>query len=90
MNANHLADKFTAIGARLKVQLTEPRRWQADDYAIDIRRDREGEFFELRVPQSMRDTLDLTVLQADKRERHLLLLVRRPDAELDRFLTFLD
>jgi hypothetical protein len=86
LNANHVADKFTAIGARLKLTLTPPDRWQTDEYAIDIQRDQRGEFFELRVPNRLRDTLDASVLQTDQRDRHLLLLVRRPEAKLDRFL----
>jgi hypothetical protein len=70
MNSNYPADKFTVIGARLKKQLTEARRWQEDHYAIDIRRDRHDERLASRLPQSARDTLDLTVLPANKRDRH--------------------
>lgn len=86
MNANHVADKFAAIGARLKLTLPPTRRRQSDEYAIDIQRDGHGEFFELRAAERLNDTLDVSVLQTDKRGRHLLLLVRRPQAKLDRFL----
>lgn len=85
------------MGVRLKVTELPSRRlfassWQnrgnAAEYAIDIQRDRDGEFFELRVPEVLRDSLDLTVLQAEPKQRHLLLLVRREGAQkqLDRFL----
>jgi hypothetical protein len=77
MNANRLAGKSTSIGTRLKATLIQPTLWQVDDYAIDIRRDRHGECFELRVPQSMRDTLDLSVMQAGQRDRHLFGAGRR-------------
>ena len=77
MNANRLAHTFTANGARLKMQLTEPRYWQEDHYAIDIRRDRHGEQLALRLPQKLRATLDLTILQANKGNRHFVVLVAR-------------
>jgi hypothetical protein len=74
MNANRLAQKPTP-SARLKAHLIQPTHWQVDNYAIDIRRDRHGEFLKLRGPLSMRDTLDLTVLQANTRDRPLWVLV---------------
>jgi hypothetical protein len=98
MNATHIESKFAAMGARLKVREIPTRRqlvplWFRRDsaqpeYAIDIRRDCRGEFFELRVPDSLRDSLDATVLQAEPKQRHLLLLVRKTGGkpQLDRFL----
>lgn len=86
------------MGARLKVREIPTRRLQVPlwigrnfarpDYAIDIRRDRHGEFFELRVPDVLRDSLTLTVLQAEPKQRHLLLLVRKTadKPQRDRFL----
>jgi len=75
------------MGARFKVR-SEVSSWRADNYAIDIRRDGRGQFFELRVPRSLEDSLDVTVLQAEPKGRHLLLLIRRTDGERrkDRFL----
>jgi hypothetical protein len=95
MKAEHLESQFVAMGARLKIQETRPRwvprttgRPLPPDYAIDIRRDRAGEFFELRVSELLRESLDATVLQATPRDRHLLLLVRQLDGQgtKDRFL----
>jgi hypothetical protein len=54
MNANHLSDRFAASGARLKIQLTEPRQWQEDDFAVEIHRDRHHGIMPLRVPQRAR------------------------------------
>ncbi len=99
MNTKQIESKFTAMGARLKVRefptgrrVTVPA-WVGKpvarpDYAIDIRRDREGAFFELRVPNSLRDSLDVSVSQAEPKQRHLLLFVRKTGAkpQLDRFL----
>lgn len=86
MNANHLTDKFTAIGSRLKLTLTPSNAGQVDEFAIDLRRDRRGEFFEFRAPQRLSGTLDVSVLQTEKHDRHLLLLVRRQGANPARFL----
>jgi len=98
MNAKHIESRFADMGARLKVREFATRRvtvpvWMrksfaAPDYAVDIRRDRHGQFFELRVPDYLRDSLDVTVLQAEPRQRHLLLLVRKAaeKPQLDRFL----
>ena len=44
MNANHRTHNSAAIGAGLKMQLTEPRHWQEDHYTIDIRRHRPDGF----------------------------------------------
>lgn len=95
MNANHLESKFAAMGARLKVREVASRWQQGDrkwidpaDFAVNIRRDGHGQFFELRVPTHLRESLDATVLQAEPKQRHLLLLVRKSTdkPQLDRFL----
>ena len=95
MNANNLESKFAAMGARLKVSEV-PSRWrQGDrtwiapaDFAVDIRRDGHGQFFELRVPTHLRESLEATVMQTEPKQRHLLLLVSKTAGEpsLDRFL----
>jgi len=95
MNAEHIQSKFAAMGARLKMRELPPiwsgwsRRWNhVPDYAIDIQFDRQGEFFELRVPSRLRDSLEPLVLQAEPEKRHLLLLVRKTEGQVqnDRFL----
>ena len=83
------------MGARVKVREI-PSRWtQGDrswispqDYSLDIHRDGKGEFFELRVPTHLSDALDVTVMQSEPKQRHLLLFVRKPGdkPQLDRFL----
>ena len=82
MNAKQIESTFAAMGARLKVNEIPSRRvlvpiWHRTgpqpDYAIVIRRDQHGEFFELRVPDTLRNSLDVTVLQAEPKRRHLLL-----------------
>ena len=69
MHTQALESKFEALGARLKVREV-PSRWrQGDrtwisprDFAMDIRRDGKGQFFELRVPTHLSQALDVTVM----------------------------
>src|SRR5262245_12719313 len=94
MNAKHIESSFAAMGARLKVREVqrEWRRWfvseRPEDYAVDIQKDRHDLFFELRVPTHLRDSLELTVMQSEPKQRHLLLAVRKSGdkPQLDRFL----
>jgi hypothetical protein len=95
MNTTHIETKFAAMGARLKVREIASRsqmgilKWiNPKDYSVDIQRDRNGEFFELRVPTHLRESLDVSVLQVDPEQRHLLLFVRKSadKPQLDRFL----
>jgi hypothetical protein len=95
MKANHIESKFAAMGARLKVREIASRWRQGDrswiepkDFAMDLRRDSNGQFFELRVPTHLSESLDVAVMQAEPKQRHLLLAVRQvgTDAKLDRFL----
>jgi hypothetical protein len=95
MNANNIESKFAAMGARIKVREVASRWRQGnrvwvspEDFAVDIRRDGSGEFFELRVPTHLRETLDVSVMQAEPQARHLLLFVRKQGEkpQLDRFL----
>ena len=95
MNANQIESKFDEMGARLKVRELSARRdwpnrtWRSTgDYAVDIQRDRRGEFFELRIPEHLRDALEVSVMQSEPKQRHLLLLVRKAGdkPQLDRFL----
>lgn len=95
MNTQPIESGFAQVGARVKVREI-PSRWtQGDrswispqDYSLDIRRDGKGEFFELRVPTHLSETLDVTVMQSEPKQRHLLLFVRKPGdkPQLDRFL----
>jgi hypothetical protein len=95
MNAKHIESRFAEIGACLKVRQI-PSRWHRgvrqwidpQDYALDIHRDGHNEFFELRVPTHLSDSLEVNVAQSEPNERHLLLFVRKTgnNPQLDRFL----
>ena len=94
MNAKLIESKFAIIGARFKINELAPRwrpwvGWRrTEDYAVDIQEDRRGPFFELRVPEHLADLLDVTVVQSEPKQRHLLLFVRKTadKPQLDRFL----
>jgi hypothetical protein len=85
MNAKQIESKFAMMGARFKVSVASAQLG-SNDYAMDIQQDRRGEFFELRVPERLNGSLDVNVLQTDKRDRHLLLFIRPQEGEAARFL----
>lgn len=95
MNAIQLESRFAAMGARMKVREI-PSRWrqgvrtwiEPQDFAMDLRQDSNGQFFELRVPTHLSESLEISVMQALPEERHLLLAVRNTAGkpQLDRFL----
>jgi hypothetical protein len=72
------------MGARVKVLEGEPRgrRWgmsrsreEAPRIVLDIRRDKHGEYFEIRTGPGSRQ--EIVVLNVQRREKHLLLLSRQ-------------
>lgn len=75
MNANLLDNKFSRIGARLKVADRPSRRTRMSGaLSLDVQADGEGEFFEIvRRPGA---EVDIAVLDLQPADRHLLLLVR--------------
>lgn len=78
------------MGARFKLthEAKAPRA-RLEDYAVDIDHDSHGAFFALRVPEALDASLDVTVMQSEKHNRHLLLFVRKGEgrnAVKDRFL----
>ncbi len=55
------------------------------DYALNIAADNQGQFFELQLSEQREAQLEINVLQCERHDRHLLLLVKTPEAK-DRFL----
>ena len=95
MNTQPIESGFARIGARVKVREIASRwdwgrglRRRNAECSMDIQRDGKGEFFELRVPTHLSEALDVTVMQSEPKQRHLLLFVRKPGdkPQLDRFL----
>jgi hypothetical protein len=73
MDTNLLDLKFTRIGARLKIADRPSRRSRlVRTLSLDVQTDRKGEFFEI-VPAP---EAEVSVLDVQPRDRHLLLLVR--------------
>ncbi len=87
MNANLIGGRFAAMGARIKVRESDSFPKDGPGYEVDIRHDRRGEFFEVRVAERSARALDFRVAQIEKRDRHLLLFVEdHKEAKIDRFL----
>ena len=77
MNTPILESQFARVGARVKVVQQNETRWSRPGFALDVRRDDDGEFFEVRLPSAP---------QPCRHDRPLLLLARAADGRKDRFL----
>jgi hypothetical protein len=88
MNTQLLDRKFRRVGARVKFGTLDDRAARdGRRVAIDVRRDAEGEYFEVRLPG--RDAPAVDAVDVRPRLRHLLLLVKDgdgPGAEKQKFL----
>jgi hypothetical protein len=76
MDTSNLLTKFARIGARLKVtdRPSNRRRVASGVISLDVQQDKEGEFFE--VARSPGADPEVAVLDVQRTDRHLLLLVR--------------
>ena len=70
-----LQKHFAKMGSRINVRHVKPRRFadRNNGLTIDILRDRVGEFFALDIHDP---NLKTQVLQVDKKDKHLLLMVK--------------
>jgi hypothetical protein len=75
MNATWIERHFATIGARAKVH----PQTRVNDVMIDIRRDEEGEFFDIALASEART--DVRVVDTQPRLRHLLLLTEQSDGK---------
>jgi hypothetical protein len=75
MTTEVLCRHFSRMGARLKIQAPGAR--QRGKIRIDVGRDRDGEFFDLRC----QDGIQPEVLQVAPSTRHLVLMVRDGEAK---------
>ena len=66
----YLCRHFSRMGARLKIQ--GPRAWQGAKVRIDVGRDRDGEFFDVRC----QDGIVPEILDVQPASHHLVLMVR--------------
>lgn len=85
---NVLERAFARMGARVEFgQLNRRSRFSGrsalEDLALDVRRDRQGEYF--LISRALESTTELVVLDVQPRDRHLLLLSRSAGAK-HRFL----
>lgn len=87
MNSKTIAKQFAHMGARFRIVRPEDvtRRMRISDYALDIVSDKWGQLFEMQLSAEREAQFAIDVLQCDRHDRHLLLLVKTPTAN-DRFL----
>ncbi len=64
---DHIHRQFRHIGARARLH----HPVDGDAVAVEVRRDRRGQYFDVRMPR----TASAAVLNTNKLQRHLLLLV---------------
>jgi hypothetical protein len=74
MHADILKAKFARLGARLHLHADGQDGPRDRAFALDVRSDSEGEFFDIRVRSSAR--VELEVIDLRRREQHLLLAAR--------------
>jgi len=80
-----LKEKFRKIGARVDVTLTGATRVrgftriQNPPATLNVLNDNKGEFFQIRIREDISDQLDISVLEVQPRDRHLVLLARQID-----------
>jgi hypothetical protein len=77
MDATLIRIKFEKLGARVKIRPLMRNRWPPvpSGVVIDVRHDRHGEFFDIQAAAGA----DVEVLDVQPRDRHLLLMLRRPN-----------
>lgn len=82
-----LKEKFRKIGARVDVTFTGATRVrgftriQNPPASLDVLNDNKGEFFQIRIREDISEQLDISVLEVQPRDKHLVLLARQIDAE---------
>lgn len=83
MDVNVLQRQFARIGARAQVRWLDGPRVRGS-VALDIARDRFGELFQIRIEKD--SAVDVEVVHAEPRQRHLLLMSRSETDEKHKFL----
>jgi hypothetical protein len=87
MNTQIIAKQFAHMGARFRVvRPDDVSLWRRRaDYALDIGTDKQGQIYELQLSAEREAELEINVLQCERSDRHLLLLVKAAQTK-DRFL----
>ncbi len=82
-----LKEKFRKIGARVDIAFVGVSRTRGfstlrnPPAALDILNDKNGEFFQIRIREDVSDNLDISVLEVQPKDKHLVLLARQVDEE---------
>ncbi len=68
-----LADKFRRMGARVRIRTQDSRM---SNVRVDVQKDKKGEFFDLFVAGGDGANTEISILDVQPEDRHLLLLAR--------------
>jgi len=84
MSTTLLEKKFSEMGARVKLRPIEQRTARGLDGKVflDVKRDSEGEYFDIQTS----DLSDLSIVDVQKKDRHLLLMGRDENKKPLKFL----
>src|ERR1041385_6203519 len=75
MDTTLLSKKFELMGARVQISHFQAGRFDSERDRIDIKSDRNGEYFDIRIAEV--DQVDYEVIDVRPDVRHLLLMARR-------------
>lgn len=70
----NIVESFAKMGARVKVSELTPRQHPLSGVIVDVRKDKEGEYFDLRIQKD----IEMMILDVQKKDRHLLLMTKKP------------
>lgn len=79
MDTTVLTKRFAEMGARVQVTQFTPNPFRRTADGIDIRSDRRGEYFDIRIRTN--DEVDYDVIDVRPDLRHLLLMARRENGK---------
>ncbi len=88
MDIELLKRHFAKIGATLAIDIvtpqTRPRHWgRQPDFTLDVADTRQGQQFVLEIQEDRKPHLNFSVVDTQPEQRHLLLLLKRSQAETD-------
>lgn len=81
MDSGSIAKHFAKMGARAKIR--EITREGDPDYRLDVRRDKQGEFYDIGIRDG---ECDLQVINVDPDDRHMVVLFKDDSGNKDRYL----
>lgn len=91
MHTATVTKKFEAMGAEVKFGTLPSSRFSSGidnrpAFTLDVKNDKSGQFFEILINPNGAAELNFTVLDERPKDRHLLLMAKRPDTRPGRHI----